>query len=284
MQIAKTILEVRNIIIAWRKQGLTIGLIPTMGNIHDGHLSLVTAAKPTVDRIVTTIFVNPMQFGKNEDFSTYPRTPEDDIQKFTQAEVDLLFMPDIQEIYPNGLKRQTRVEVPELSSILCGASREGHFSGVTTVVSKLLNIVLPDKAFFGEKDFQQLMLIKQMVKDLCMPFEIISVPFRRDFDGLAMSSRNSYLTPEQRKIAPQLFQILQAISERIKKGEKNYFNLSEEALMMLQKVGFEPEYMSIRSQDNFGLASEKDKKLIILAAAKLGKTRLIDNLTVSLSE
>src|ERR1700686_3189668 len=190
--------------------------VPTMGNLHPGHVSLIEAARRRGERFVASIFVNPMQFGPNEDFAHYPRTPRDDERMLAAAGCNLMFMPEVNEIYPHGAERATRVEVPGLSRILCGEFRPGHFEGVSTVVAKLLHIVEPDVAVFGEKDFQQLTIIRRMVADLCMPVEVVAAPTVRDSDGLAMSSRNQYLTPEERQLAPRIYQTLLAATNRLR--------------------------------------------------------------------
>src|SRR5579859_2119102 len=208
MDTVTTIAAVREQVRRWRDEGRRVAFVPTMGNLHAGHVSLIEAARRHGDRFVASIFVNPMQFGPNEDFAHYPRTPHQDEQMLAAAGCNLMFMPDVAEIYPNGSERATRVEVPSLSRILCGEFRPGHFEGVTTVVATLFNIVQPDVAVFGEKDFQQLTVIRKMAADLCIPVQIIGAPTVRDADGLAMSSRNQYLTPEERLIAPKIYQAL----------------------------------------------------------------------------
>jgi pantoate--beta-alanine ligase len=251
-----------------------------MGNLHEGHLALVKEAKKHAHRTVVSIFVNPMQFGEGEDFEAYPRTLQEDAQQLKQAGVDLLFAPTSATIYPAGKEEQTRVEVPSISNILCGESRPGHFVGVATVVCKLFNMVQPDLAVFGKKDFQQLMVIRQMVSDLAMPLEIIGLDTVREADGLAKSSRNGYLTPEQRLMAPKLFQTLQQTSQALSKGECDFMQLEEEAKKALLAAGFQPDYYAIRSTERLLKPGKNDSQLVVLAAAFLGKTRLIDNLTV----
>ena len=272
--------DLRTQIACWRGEGKRIALVPTMGNLHSGHLKLVTKAQAIADRVVITIFVNPLQFGAGEDFNSYPRTLEQDTDKLRTAGVDLLFAPSVEAIYPSGEGEQTRVEVPGLSDILCGASRPGHFIGVATVVAKLFNLVQPDVAVFGEKDFQQLMVIRRMTRELCLPIEIVGVATDREVDGLARSSRNGYLSPSERAMAPTLFQVMQAASERIANTEDELQAIEASAMETLKQSGFQPDYFTIRRASDLALPSEEDRQLVILAAAQLGRARLIDNLTV----
>jgi pantoate--beta-alanine ligase len=265
---------------SWRHHAEKIAFVPTMGNLHEGHLALVTEAKKHARRVVVSIFVNPLQFGEGEDFEDYPRTLEADQRQLSEAGVDLLFAPSAEVIYPLGQAQQTRVEVPEISDLLCGASRPGHFVGVATVVCKLFNMVQPDLAVFGEKDFQQLLVIRRMVADLSMPVEILGLNTVREEDGLAKSSRNGYLSREQRQIAPQLFKIIQQTAEALRKGERDFTRLEANAREKLQTVGFQPDYYVIRKADNLALPTDKDSPLVVLAAAYMGTTRLIDNLLV----
>ena len=272
--------DLRTQIACWRGEGKRIALVPTMGNLHSGHLKLVTKAQAIADRVVITIFVNPLQFGAGEDFNSYPRTLEQDTDKLRTAGVDLLFAPSVEAIYPSGEGEQTRVEVPGLSDILCGASRPGHFIGVATVVAKLFNLVQPDVAVFGEKDFQQLMVIRRMTRELCLPIEIVGVATDREVDGLARSSRNGYLSPSERAMAPTLFQVMQAASERIANTEDELQAIEASAMETLKQSGFQPDYFTIRRASDLALPSEEDRQLVILAAAQLGRARSIDNLTV----
>lgn len=273
-----TLDELRTTIMAWRKGGARIALVPTMGNLHAGHLDLIAEARRRADRVVASIFVNPMQFGEGEDFDAYPRTLEADKAELTGAGVDLLFAPAVSVMYPSGTRQQTRVEVPGISDLLCGASRPGHFIGVATIVCKLFNMVQPDLAVFGEKDYQQLMVIRRMVADLALPIEIVGKATVRETDGLAMSSRNSYLSAEQRAMAPLLYRTLQATAEAIRAGNRNFISLEAEAGKALQQAGFVPDYYVIRRADDLELPGEGEESLVILAAAFLGTTRLIDNL------
>lgn len=272
----------REVITGWRRAGERIAFVPTMGNLHDGHMALVEAASRHADHVVASIFVNPMQFGEHDDFDAYPRTLEEDGRRLAQAGVGVLFAPAIAAIYPGGVEASTRVEVPGLSDTLCGASRPGHFTGVATVVTKLLNMVQPDVALFGEKDFQQLAVIRRMVSDLDMPVEVIGVPTVREEDGLAMSSRNGYLTPEERSIAPVLYKTLREIAKRLQDGEGDFPCLQDFAFKILEKEGFRGDYVAIRRSEDLSEPAPGDRNLVILAAAWLGKARLIDNLQVSL--
>jgi pantoate--beta-alanine ligase len=281
MLIINTIPALRQQLQLWRAAGEQIALVPTMGNLHAGHLTLIQQAQAQAARVVVSIFVNPTQFGPNEDFASYPRTLAADQQHLEQLNVDLLFLPEVATLYPEGAC--TRVEVGQLATLHCGASRPGHFSGVATIVTKLFNLVQPDKACFGAKDFQQLSIIRQMVRDLDMPIDILSVPTVREADGLAMSSRNGYLTPEQRALAPKLYQSLQAAHAAILAGDRDYAALQQQQIVWLQSVGFTPDYFVVCKQVNLQPATLEDKELVILVAAKLGKPRLIDNLSFSLS-
>jgi len=254
-----------------------------MGNLHDGHLQLLRRAKSQCDCVVVSIFVNPLQFGKGEDLDAYPRTMAADKQKLFAEGTDFLFAPTVDDMYPEGLGPHTLVSVPQISETLCGKSRPGHFAGVATVVCKLFNMVQPDVAVFGEKDFQQLMVIRKMVADLCMPLDIVGVATVRETDGLAMSSRNNYLSKRQRSIAPQLHQILQEYREAIANGFDNYAELEQHAVDDLRVNGFKPDYVSIRDAATLESVSPDTESIVILAAAKLGRTRLIDNVTLTLN-
>jgi pantoate--beta-alanine ligase len=268
---------------AARAAGKRIGFVPTMGNLHEGHIELVRRARSVCDIVVVSIFVNPMQFGPSEDLDAYPRTLSADKRKLFAEGVHHLYTPDVEDIYPEGMERQTRVSVPDLSDTLCGSSRPGHFDGVSTVVTKLFNIVQPDAAFFGEKDFQQLSIIRKLTEDLCMPIRIHGVPTVRDQDGLALSSRNGYLTPEQRAIAPVLHETLASCREAIACGFDNFLQLESHARMRLLQAGFEPDYFAIRDARTLRPVTEDTEEVAILAAAKLGGTRLIDNVRLALN-
>lgn len=282
MQTHSTITALRSALAPWREPGKRIALVPTMGNLHEGHLALVNRAAHYADCVVVSIFVNPIQFGPGEDFLSYPRTLEEDSLKLAEAGVCLLFAPPVEEMYPAGATGQTQVEVPGLSDILCGASRPGHFRGVATVVSKLFNIIQPHTAVFGEKDFQQLMVIRRMVADLCMPVEIVGAPTTREPDGLAMSSRNRYLDADARARAPALYRTLGEVAERLCSGRRDYAVLEGEAQRTLENAGFRPDYLSIRRSADLQPPAGDDGALVVLAAAHLDGARLIDNLQVTL--
>ena len=254
------------------------GLVPTMGNLHEGHLNLVYESTMHCTYTIVTIFVNPLQFGPNEDFHTYPRTFEDDIGKLKKSNVDILFAPSVDEMYANNKEEQVIVAVPRLSDILCGKNRPGHFDGVTTVVAKLLNLVTPTYAYFGQKDWQQLALVKTMVKQLDMQTKIIGIKTTRERDGLAMSSRNQYLTKGERSIAPLLKAELDNISIRLRNGETNFEAIEIESQSNLSQAGFKVDYIAIRDSLRLCIPDEKTKNLRILAAAYLDRTRLIDNI------
>jgi pantoate--beta-alanine ligase len=280
MDTVTTIAAVRDHVRRWRSEGRRVAFVPTMGNLHAGHVSLIEAARRYGDRFVASIFVNPMQFGPNEDFAHYPRTPTQDERMLADAGCNLMFMPNVAEMYPNGSERATRVEVPGLSRILCGEFRPGHFEGVSTVVAKLFHIVEPDVAVFGEKDFQQLTIIRRMVADLCMPIDIVGAPTVRDSDGLAMSSRNQYLTPEQRNLAPRIYQTLLAAVTRIRGGDVDFASIERSGLTALEGAGFKPDYFSVRRADDLSTPTPDARHLVVLTAARLGKARLIDNMQV----
>jgi pantoate--beta-alanine ligase len=280
MEIVTTIAAVRDRVRRWRSEGRRIAFVPTMGNLHPGHVSLIEAARKYGDRFVSSIFVNPMQFGPNEDFAHYPRTPTRDEGMLADAGCSLMFMPDVIEVYPNGSDRATRVEVPGLSRILDGEFRPGHFEGVTTVVAKLFHIVEPDVAVFGEKDFQQLTIIRRMVADLCMPVEVVAAPTVRDSDGLAMSSRNQYLTPEERQVAPRIYQTLLAAAKRLRAGENDFDGIERAGIQALEGAGMRPDYFAIRQAQDLSAPGADMGHLVVLTAARLGKARLIDNVQV----
>lgn len=272
----------RDFVGEWRKTQQRVALVPTMGNLHAGHLSLVEHAKTLSDRVVATIFINPLQFDRSDDLARYPRTFDSDKRQLQSLGVDLLFAPDEKTIYPRPKGETTRVEVPELSDILCGDSRPGHFVGVTTVVTKLINIVTPDVAVFGEKDFQQLMMIRRVVDDLNIPVEIEGVATVREEDGLAMSSRNNYLTPEERAIAPGLHETLQEIAGQLKQGSRDFAAHERAGRTLLSKRGFKPDYIHVRSARNLSEPTLTERELVVVAAAFLGRARLIDNVRISL--
>jgi pantoate--beta-alanine ligase len=279
MQTVSTIAHVREHVRQWRAQGLRVAFVPTMGNLHAGHMSLIEAARAHGDRFVASIFVNPMQFGPNEDYAHYPRTPQADERMLEAAGCDLMFMPDVAEIYPNGPDNAARVEVPVLSSILDGEFRPGHFQGVATVVTKLFNIVAADAAIFGEKDFQQLTVIRRMVADLCLPVTIIGAATVREADGLAMSSRNQYLTAAEREIAPVIYRQLQQARSQLQAGVADR-DVESAGLAALTAAGFRPDYFAVRDARDLQPPQPKCRERVVLVAARLGKARLIDNLRV----
>jgi len=280
MDTVTTIARVRERVRGWHAEGLRVAFVPTMGNLHAGHMSLIEAAREHGDRFVASIFVNPMQFGPNEDFAHYPRTPREDERMLAAAGCDLMFMPDVVEIYPNGPENAARVEVPMLSHILDGEFRPGHFQGVATVVTKLFNIVMPDAAVFGEKDFQQLAVIRRMVADLCLPVAVIGAATLREADGLAMSSRNQYLSAAERGVAPLLHRLLQAARQRLLAGAAEQ-TVEAEGLAALSAAGFRPDYFAVRDARDLHPAQAHTRELVVLVAARLGKARLIDNLRVT---
>jgi pantoate--beta-alanine ligase len=268
--------ELRKVIADWRSAGEHIAFVPTMGNLHAGHLKLVSEARQKADRVVVSIFVNPTQFGAGEDFETYPRTEREDQEKLETVGADLLFLPPVSEMYMPDAK--TVVSVAGLSELHCGASRPGHFNGVATVVCKLFNLVQPDIALFGLKDFQQLAVIRTMVRDLNFPLEIVGVDTVREPSGLAMSSRNGYLSTEEIKVAPKLYESLCLARDAVLSGKQAYAEIEVQAMLSLREAGFQPDYFSICRNDDLKKADAEDKDLVILAAAKLGRTRLIDNI------
>lgn len=264
-----------------KTQGGRIAFVPTMGALHEGHLKLVRHARAIADHVVASIFVNPMQFGPKEDYDSYPLTLELDRQALEEADADLLFVPGVDDIYPHGLKHTTCVVVPELNAILEGEHRPSHFNGVTTVVARLFNLVQPDIAVFGEKDYQQLLIVKRMVEELCMPVTIEAVVTVREPNGLAMSSRNRYLHETERGIAPQLYQTLLDTKAVIEAGEQDLAGIEKAAVQQLAEAGFQPDYVSIRRQHDLQSPDPEDCDLVVLAAARLGATRLIDNISLS---
>ncbi|EEY6055132.1 pantoate--beta-alanine ligase [Escherichia coli] len=283
MLIIETLPLLRQQIRRLRMEGKRVALVPTMGNLHDGHMKLVDEAKARADVVVVSIFVNPMQFDRPEDLARYPRTLQEDCEKLNKRKVDLVFAPSVKEIYPNGTETHTYVDVPGLSTMLEGASRPGHFRGVSTIVSKLFNLVQPDIACFGEKDFQQLALIRKMVADMGFDIEIVGVPIMRAKDGLALSSRNGYLTAEQRKIAPGLYKVLSSIADKLQAGERDLDEIIAIAGQELNEKGFRSDDIQIRDADTLLEVSENSKRAVILVAAWLGDARLIDNKLIELA-
>ncbi|HCN46247.1 MAG TPA: pantoate--beta-alanine ligase [Pseudomonas sp.] len=284
MNTVKTVLELRAAVARARGEGKRIAFVPTMGNLHSGHAALVTKAAQRADFVVASIFVNPLQFGPSEDLDKYPRTLAADQEKLFEAGCNLLFAPTVDEMYPDGMGVQTRVSVPQLSEGLCGASRPGHFEGVATVVSKLFNMVQPDIAVFGQKDFQQLAVIRAMVRDLNMPIQIIGEPTVRAEDGLALSSRNGYLNAEQRATAPVVYRTLNQLADGIRQGRRDFPALIAEGQQTLVAAGLKPDYLEVRQALALRPATATDRDLVILVAAYLGPTRLIDNLHLNLDD
>lgn len=266
----------------WRAAGERVALVPTMGDLHRGHLALVDAAVERADHVVVSIFVNPLQFGPGEDYAEYPRVLERDCARLAERGAQLVFVPDVATLYPRGPEQSARIVLPGLEEILCGADRPGHFSGVATVVAKLFNIAEPDVAVFGEKDYQQLLLIRRLVRELDYAIEIVGVPTVREPDGLALSSRNSYLNAAEREAAPELNRALQAVAARLAAGERDYQGLQSEASAALAAAGFEPSYVVVRRAADLSppAADDSPGDLRVLAAARLGRARLIDNLPV----
>ncbi|WP_448178106.1 pantoate--beta-alanine ligase [Serratia marcescens] len=283
MIIIETLPMLRQQIRRWRQEGKRIALVPTMGNLHDGHMTLVDEARARADVVVVSIFVNPMQFDRPDDLARYPRTLQEDSEKLTRRGVDLVFAPAPAAVYPQGLEQQTYVDVPGISTILEGASRPGHFRGVSTIVSKLFNLVQPDLACFGEKDYQQLALIRKMVADMGYDIDIVGVPTVRAKDGLALSSRNGYLTAEERKIAPQLSKIMNALAQQLANGERQVEALLEQTAEQLRAAGFTPDELFIRDADSLQPLTVDSQRAVVLMAAWLGKARLIDNQQVDLT-
>ena len=281
METVTTVDELRSHAWRWRTQGGRIAFVPTMGNLHAGHLKLVRHARAIAGRVVVSIFVNPMQFGQNEDYAAYPVTREEDIKALQEADADLLFMPEVSEVYGDGPEYTTQVVVPGLNAILEGEFRPTHFDGVTTVVAKLFNMLQPDIAVFGEKDFQQLLIIRRMVSDLKMPIAIEAVETGRETDGLAMSSRNTYLSAAERAVAPQLYQTLLDVRDILLHGEQDIAAVEQVAMEQLRAVGFQPQYVSVRRRADLGVPGNENDVRVVLAAAMLGTTRLIDNVKVS---
>ena len=277
MKIIHTIKELRD----WRREAGSVAFVPTMGNLHEGHLALVREAAKRADKVVVSIFVNRLQFGQGEDFDRYPRTLEQDAAKLAGEGVAVLFAPSEQELYPN-VAQQYNVEPPNLQNELCGAFRPGHFRGVATVVAKLFNIVEPDYGCFGKKDYQQLVILQGMAADLNFRVEIVPVDIGRAADGLALSSRNQYLSEAERKQAPQLYRELQAVARAVENGNRDYAALEQQAAANLKQVGWQVDYVEIRHAGNLQVAHVGDSELVVLAAARLGNTRLIDNIEIRL--
>jgi pantoate--beta-alanine ligase len=282
VRVVRTVSAVRAAVAEWRAAGETVAFAPTMGNLHAGHMSLVALCAQAAPRVVMSIFVNPTQFGPSEDFGAYPRTlAADEALIRAAANVDLLFVPDAAEIYPFGIEHAVRVQLPPLSRELCGASRPGHFDGVATVVCRLLNIVVPDVLFLGQKDYQQFVLMQRMITDLRLPVELRMGPTLREPDGLAMSSRNRYLAEGERRQAPALHRVLAHVRQKLLGGARDFVLLTSAARAELEQAGFKPEYVEIRRQGDLAAGNAAaDEDRVVLAAARLGRARLIDNLLV----
>jgi len=282
MKIFHTVAGLREDLNKHRLQGLRVGFVPTMGNLHDGHLALIKQAAESNDIVVCSIFVNALQFGLNEDWDKYPRTYQTDCEKLRNAGCNYLFHPDDIEMYPNGLDTQSRVICPTMTDVLCGASRPGHFEGVTTVVSKLFNIVQPDEAIFGIKDYQQLAVIRRMAEDLCMPIQITSAPIHRESDGLAMSSRNSYITAKERPLVTVLKESLEFIAAEVKAGNRSFCALENTAKARIIETGFTIDYVTLCNSKTLDLAADDDLEITVLGAMFTKSARLIDNLSIRL--
>lgn len=274
--------EIRARVRDWHVKSARVAFVPTMGNLHAGHATLVKEARKYAEHVIVSVFVNPLQFGPGEDFATYPRTPVDDEKVVEDCGADVLFRPEVDDIYPAGQRGHTIINVPEISDILCGAFRPGHFQGVATVVAKLFNIVRPDVALFGEKDYQQLAVIKRMTLDLCLPVEVIGYPTVREADGLAMSSRNRYLSADQRQLAPRIYQVLSEVQQRIEQGVRDIAALEQHGMQQLLAAGFKPDYFAVRDAVSLLTPTDDARHLVILTAARLGRARLIDNVQVKI--
>jgi pantoate--beta-alanine ligase len=277
MQTITRIAEMRALVRDWRFAREGIAFVPTMGNLHAGHASLIGAAHLHGRRVVASVFVNPLQFGPNEDYAAYPRTPDEDTALLEAQGVDVLFLPTVDEMYPQGVAGSTIVDVPELSGILCGAVRPGHFQGVATVVVKLLNLVQPDVGIFGEKDYQQLTIIRRSIEDLCLPVRIVGAPTVRADDGLALSSRNRYLNPQERAIAPEVYRALDRARRRLESGDTDVEGIEREGLAALVTAGFRPDYFEVRMAGTLAKPRGQNVDVVVLTAARLGRARLIDN-------
>ena len=282
MLVVHTREELAEQIADWRSHDDHVALVPTMGNLHQGHLSLVELAREHAERVIVSIFVNPAQFGEGEDYDEYPRTLERDTRRLKKSPADLVFAPSVETMYPFGLDMATTVSVPGLTENFCGASRPGHFDGVTTVVARLFAMVTPDVAVFGQKDYQQQLVIRYMTQDLSLPIKIITAETVREDDGLALSSRNSYLSDEDRARAPVLYQSLQAVGLELQNGRRNFEELENVGRSRLIEAGFDVDYFSIRRALNLEPPNRDCDDLVVLVAARLGNARLIDNLVVTI--
>lgn len=274
--------ELQEELAEWRHAREHVAIVPTMGNLHAGHVSLVNVAKQHAERVIVTVFVNPTQFGEGEDFETYPRTFDKDTRRLKTVAADVLFAPSVETVYPFGIENATAVTVPGLTEKFCGSFRPGHFDGVTTVVARLLALVQPDVAVFGQKDYQQQLVIRRMVEDLNLPVAIFTAATIREDDGLAMSSRNTYLSDDEREKAPALYQALADVERQLRDGVGNFDALEGQARNELERAGFLPEYVAVRRAADLGPPEEGCRELVVLAAANLGQARLIDNVLVTL--
>jgi len=281
MEIIKSKDKLREQLVDWRHAGEHIAIVPTMGNLHAGHISLVQIAREHAERVVVTLFVNPTQFGEGEDFDHYPRSLEKDVKRLEKAAADVLFAPDVTTVYPFGIDNATLIAVQGLTEKFCGSFRPGHFDGVTTVVARLFALVQPDVAVFGQKDYQQQLVIRRMTEDLSLPIDILSGPTVREVDGLAMSSRNTYLTEVERNVAPSLYRILETAGDELRNGDRNFDDMEQTAHAALIHAGFQPEYVAIRQALDLSVPSQDCNDFVVLAAVHLGGTRLIDNVLVS---
>ena len=284
MQTVTTVEAVRAQVRSWRAAGARVAFVPTMGNLHAGHMSLLAAARFRAERVVASVFVNPLQFGPAEDFQSYPRTLGEDEQLLSEAHCDLLFAPPVEEIYPDGAAQLTVVTVRNLSGILCGQFRPGHFDGVATVVAKLFGIVAPDVAVFGEKDYQQFVIIRRMTRDLALPVEVVGAPTVRAADGLALSSRNRYLNPDERARAPAIHQALQQSIEQLAAGSRDYASLESAGWQKLAVAGLRPDYYAVRDAMDLQAPRANSRELVVLTAARVGRARLIDNLRLAVRQ
>ena len=282
MQVIEDRDELRDLHAFWRRDNEHVAIVPTMGNLHAGHLSLVEIAAENAERVVVTVFVNPIQFAVDEDFDSYPRTLERDVRRLRQLKVDVLFAPSVATVYPLGIENATLITVPGLTRNFCGASRPGHFDGVTTVVARLFSLVQPDVAVFGQKDYQQQLVIRHMTTDLSLPIQIITAPTVREADGLAMSSRNQYLSDAEREIAPMLHAAIESVGRQLQDGKHDFDELESEARDQLAAAGFRPDYIAIRRARDLDPPDRDCDELVVLAAAHPGKARLIDNIVVTI--
>jgi len=277
----ETVAELRQLVETWREAGDSIALVPTMGNLHAGHMSLVELAAAHAEHVIVSVFVNPTQFGPNEDFADYPRTPEKDVRRLSRAGVDVLFRPAVDEMYPGGTESATQVWVPELSEILCGNSRPGHFAGVASVVCRLFSLTSPDVAVFGQKDYQQLVVLRKMTSDLHLPIQILAGPTERADSGLALSSRNNFLSDTDKETGATIYAALTSVCEALKAGGGDIAALENEAIQVLRAAGLEPEYFAVRRAIDLAAPAAGDANLAVLAAARIGGVRLIDNMLVT---